>query len=82
MSHAIFHKRNNLVELQAQYEPLVLEHDVVTDSVIASATTARIEASDLELIRWEAAYRSEIKAFEGLCTGVTPYGRQGWLEQR
>jgi len=34
---------------------------MVTDAVIASATTARLEALDFALVRWEAAYRSEIK---------------------
>ncbi len=60
--HTILEKLSNLVVLQAQYEALVLEHDVVTDHVIASATMKRLEALDLALIRWEVAYRSEIKA--------------------
>ena len=80
--HAIIDKLSNLVALKAQYEALVLEHDVVTDHVIALATTARLEALDLALIRWEVAYRSEIKALEGVCTGAIPCGSQGWLDQR
>jgi len=39
-----------------------LEHDVVTDHVIALTTTARLEALDLALIRWGGASRSEMKA--------------------
>jgi len=35
---------------------------VVTDRVIALATTARLEALDIALIRWGVACRSEIKA--------------------
>ncbi len=60
--HAIIYKLSNLVVLKAEYAALVLEHDVVTDRVIALATTARLEALDLALIRWEVACRSEIKA--------------------
>jgi hypothetical protein len=37
------------------------EHDVVRAHVMALATTGRLEALDLALIRWEVAYRSEIK---------------------
>ena len=40
------------------------------------------EALDLAMIRWEVAYRSEIKALEGVCTGAIPCGSQGWLDQR
>jgi hypothetical protein len=61
--------------------PLV-RHDVVMDHVIAFATTARLEALALVLIRWEVAYRSEIKALEGVGTGATPCGSQDWLDQR
>jgi hypothetical protein len=43
MRNAIFDKFSNLVELQAQYEALVLEHNVVTDAVMASATASRLE---------------------------------------
>jgi hypothetical protein len=50
--------------------------------VIALATTARLEALDLALIRWEVAYRSEIKALESVCTGAIPCSSQGWLDQR
>jgi len=39
-----------------------IEHDVVTDHVIALATTARLEALDLALIRWGGASRSAMKA--------------------
>jgi nucleoid-associated protein YgaU len=31
-------------------------------------------------MRWEAAYGSKIKALEGVGTGATPRGSQGWLE--
>lgn len=61
MGNAIFDKLSNWVGLKAQYEALGLEHPVVTDSVMASATTARLEALKLALIHWEAAYRSELK---------------------
>ena len=59
-----------------------IEHDVVTDHVIALATTARLETLDLALIRWGGASRSEIKALEGMGTGAIPCGSQGWLDQR
>jgi hypothetical protein len=34
------------------------------------------DASDLELARWDGVYQYEIKALEGLCTGMTPRGGQ------
>ena len=80
--HAIIYKLSNLVVLKAEYAALVLEHDVVTDHVIALATTARLEALDSALIRWEVDCRSEIKALEGVCTGAISCGSQGWLDQR
>jgi hypothetical protein len=70
MSDAILEKLSKFVELKAQYETLVLEQYVVTDQVIASATTARLEAIDLELVRWADAYKHEIRALEGLCKGA------------
>jgi len=51
-----------------------------TDHVLALATTARLKALDLARMRWEAAYRFEIKALEGVGIGATPGGSQGWLE--
>jgi hypothetical protein len=70
MSDAILDKLSKFIELKAQYETLVLEQYVVTDQVIALATTARLEAIDLELVRWEDAYKHEIRALEGLCKGA------------
>ena len=77
MSDAILEKLSKFVELKAQYETLVLEQYVVTDQVIASATTARLEAIDLALVRWEAVYKYEVKALEGLCQCVTPSWQPG-----
>jgi hypothetical protein len=77
MSAAILEKLSKFVELKAQHDALVLEQYVVTDQVIASATTARLEAIDLALVRWEAVYKYEVKALEGLCQCVTPLWQPG-----
>ena len=53
-------------ELQAQYEAFRTEQHLVTAHVISCATTARLEALDLERFRWEDVHRHEIKAFGGL----------------
>jgi hypothetical protein len=47
------------------------------DHVRALATTTRLAALDLALMHWEAAYRSEMKALEGVDIGATPRGSQG-----
>ena len=59
--HAIIYKLSNLVVLKAEYAALVLEHDVVTDHVIALATTARPEALACALIRWEVVGPSRLR---------------------
>jgi hypothetical protein len=82
MSYAIIEKLGKFVELNAQYEALVVEQHAVTDQVITSATMARLEAIDLELVRWEAVYQSEIRALECWCKSATPRGSQDWLDQR
>jgi len=45
--------------------------------VIASATTARLEAIERELGRREGVYQYEVKALEGLCKGPTPSWQPG-----
>jgi hypothetical protein len=45
--------------------------------VIASATTARLEAIDLALVRWEAVYKYEVKTLERLCQCVIPSWQPG-----
>ena len=72
MSDAILEKLSMFVDLKEQYETLVLEQYIVTDQVISSATTARLEAIDLELVRWEDVYKHEIKVLGSLCQGATP----------
>jgi hypothetical protein len=47
-------KLRKFVKLLVHYAPLVLEHCVVTDHVMASATMARRAAIDRDLGRWEA----------------------------
>ena len=61
-------------ELQAQYEAFRTEQHLVTAHVISCATTARLEAIDLERFRWEDVHRHEIKAFGGIDTFTTPAG--------
>ena len=77
MSDAILEKLSKFVDLKAQYETLVLEQYVFMDQVIASATTTRLEAIDLDLVRWEDVYQHEIKALEGLCKGAAPVWQPG-----
>ena len=74
MSHAIIEKGSQLRALQAQYAAFITEQYVVTDQVIGTATTAQLEAIDLELFRWEDVHKDEIKAFGGIGTFTTPAG--------
>jgi len=74
MSNALIEKHSQFRVLQAQYGAFITEQDVVTDQVISTATTARLEALDLELFRWEDVHKDVIKAFGGIDTFMTPAG--------
>ena len=74
MSNVMIEKHSQFRALQAQYAAFIAEQDVVTDHVISTATTARLEAIDLELFRWEGVHKNEIKAFGGIDTFTTPAG--------
>ena len=74
MSNAMIEKGSQFRALQAQYAAFITEQDVVTDQVISTATTARLEAIDLELFQWEEVHKDEIKAFGGIATFMTPAG--------
>jgi hypothetical protein len=74
MSHALIEKPGRFRVLQAQYAAFITEQSIVTDHVISTATTARLEAIDLELCRWESVHKDEIKAFGGIGTFTTPSG--------
>jgi hypothetical protein len=74
MSNAMIEKGSQFRALQAQYAAFITEQSIVTDHVISRATTARLEAIDLELCRWEDVYKDEIKAFGGIDTFTTPAG--------
>jgi hypothetical protein len=74
MSHVLIEKGGQFRALQAQYAAFIAEQDVVTDHVISTATTARLEALDLALCRWEDAHKDEIKAFGGIDTLMSPTG--------
>ena len=74
MSNAIIEKGSQLRVLQAQYAAFITERYVVTDQVISTATTAQLEAIDLEIFRWEDVHKDEIKAFGGIDTFTTPAG--------
>ena len=74
MSIAMIEKGGQFRALQAQYAAFITEQDVVTAHVISPATTARLEALDLELFRWEDVHKDEIKAFGGLDPFTTPAG--------
>ena len=74
MSNAMIEKGSQFRALQAQYRAFITEQDVVTDHVISTATTARLEALDLELCRWEDVHKDAIKAFGRIGTFTTPAG--------
>ena len=74
MSHVLIEKSGQFRALQAQYGAFITEYDVVTDHVISTATTARLEALALELCRWEEVHKDEIKAFGGIGIFTTPAG--------
>jgi hypothetical protein len=74
MSDAMIEKGSQFRALQAQYAAFITEQDVVTDHVISTATTAQLEALDLELCRWEGVHTDEIKGFGGIGTFTTPAG--------
>ena len=74
MSIAMIEKGGQFRVLQAQYAAFITEQDVVTAQVISTATTARLEALDLELFRWEDVHKDEIKAFGGMDPFTTPAG--------
>ena len=74
MSIAIIEKGSQFRALQAQYAAFITEQDVVTAQVISTATTAQLEALDLELFRWEDVHKDEIKAFGGIDPFTTPAG--------
>ncbi len=74
MSNAMLAKHSQFRVLQAQYAAFITEQYIVTDQVISAATTARLEAIDLELFRWEGVHKDEFKAFGGLDTFTTPAG--------
>jgi hypothetical protein len=74
MSHALIEKPGRFRVLQAQYAAFITEQSIVTDHVISTVTTARLEALDLELCRWEDVHKDEIKAFGGIDTFTTPAG--------
>jgi hypothetical protein len=74
MSNAMIEKCNQFRVLQAQYAAFITEQYVVTDQVISAATTARLEAIDLEMFQWEGVHKDEIKAFGGVDTFTTLSG--------
>ena len=74
MSNAMIEKGSQFRALQAQYAAFITEQSIVTAQVISTATTARLEAIDLELFRWEGVHKDEVKAFGGIDTFTTPAG--------
>ena len=74
MSSALIEKPSQFRVLQAQYAVFITEQSIGTAQVISTATTARLEAIDLELCRWEGVHKDEIKAFGGIDTFTPPAG--------
>jgi hypothetical protein len=72
MSNTVVEQLSRYRDLQAQYEAFCTEQHLVTAQVIGCATTARLEAIDLERCRWEDVHRDEIKAFGSLDTFTPP----------
>ena len=75
MSHALIEKPGRLRVLQAQYAAFITEQSIVTDHVISPATTARLEAIDLELFRWESVHKDESRRSGGLAPSRPPLGQ-------
>jgi hypothetical protein len=74
MSHEVFDKLSRFREFQVQYAAFRTEQHLVTAPVMRCATTARLEAIDLERCRWKGVYRDEITAFGGLDALTAPDG--------
>jgi hypothetical protein len=74
MSYVLIEKPSRFRVLQAQYAAFITEQSIVTDQVISTATTARLEAIDLELFRWEGVHKDEIEAFGGIDAFTPPPG--------
>jgi hypothetical protein len=72
MSNEILEKLSWFRELKAQYDVFVTEQHFVTDQVISSATTARLEEIALGILHWEGVNQDEIKAFGGMDIFSTP----------
>ena len=72
MRNELIEKGSRFRELKTQYEAFVTEHHFVTDQVISSATTARLEEIDLGILHWEGINQDEIKAFGGMDIFTTP----------
>ena len=66
MSNEVFDRLTLFRDLQAQYAAFRAEQHFITAQVMCCATTARLEAIDLEQGRWAGVYRDEIAAFGGL----------------
>ena len=85
MSNTALEQLSRYREFQVQYEAFRTEQHLVTAQVISCATTARLEAIDLERCRWEDLHRDEIKAFGGLDTFIptawprVPPSPNSWL---
>jgi hypothetical protein len=66
MHDKVFDTLGRFRELQALYAASRTEPHLVTVPVMCCATTARLEAIDLERCRWEGVSRDESTAFGGL----------------
>src|SRR5713101_4766476 len=75
MSNAMIEKHSGFRVLQAQYTALITEQYVVTDQVISAATTARLEAIDLELFRWEGVHKTRSRRSGGWIPSPHPLGQ-------
>jgi hypothetical protein len=72
MSNEILEQLSRVRELKAQYEAFVTKQHFVTDRVISSATTARLEEIDRGILHWEGVNQDEIEAFGGMDIFTTP----------
>ena len=66
MHNRVFDTLGRFRELQAPYAASRTEPHLVTVPVMRCATTARLEAIDLERCRWEGVTRDESTALGGL----------------
>jgi hypothetical protein len=74
MSNEIIERLRWFRTLQDQYAAFIAEQHVVTNRVMSWATTARLAAIDLDMVRGEGVQHNESKA----CGSLDPFMTPAW----